>query len=182
VKTGGGHSGVWTPAPGGDTLGRIVGGFIFGLVFLGVGLAVMWFMGAQTRLACERLEPRSGTCMLTQANVFGRVSRRVSLRLNEIQRAVVEVSEGDDGDTYRVALRTETGEVPFTDYYSSGRGDKEADAAAINAFLEGREAGSFEALQDDRLFSSLFGGIFACVGGLVAIGGLLAPFARLFSR
>ncbi len=163
-------------------LGRLIGGFVFGLVFLGVGLAVMWFMGAQTRLACERLEPRSGTCTLTQANVFGRVSRQVTLRLNEIQQAVVEVSEGDDGDTYRVVLRTETGPVPFTDYYSSGRGDKDADAAAINAFLEGRAAGAFEARQDDRLFASLFGGLFACVGGLVALGGLLAPFGRLFGR
>lgn len=161
------------------TLGRTIGLFLFGLIFVGVGLAVMWFMGAQTTLVCERPEPRAGSCVLTQANVFGRVSREESVRLSEFQRAEMDVSSGDDGDTYRVVLRTETGPLPFTDYYSSGSGDKRETIERINTFLEDPAAERLEVSQDDRLFAGLFGGIFSCAGGLVAVGGLLSPLGFL---
>lgn len=161
-------------------LGRMLGLTLFGGVFLAVGLAVMWFMGAQTTLVCERPEPRAGTCTLTQINVFGRVNRSESLRLTEIERADVQVSEDDDGDdTYRVVLRTERGTVPFTDYYSSGRNDKREIADRLNAFLEDGAARELEVSQDDRLFASIFGGVFSCAGGLVALGGLLSPLGAL---
>lgn len=161
-------------------LGRTVGLFLFGLIFVGVGLAVMWFMGAQTTLACARPGPRTGTCTLTQTNLFGRVNRAESLRLTEIERAEVQVSVDDDGsDTYRVVLRTERGTVPFTDYYSSGRTDKRETADRLNAFLEDDAARELEVSQDDRLFASIFGGVFSCAGGLVALAGLLSPLGAL---
>ncbi len=161
-------------------LGRMIGLTLFGGIFVVVGLAVFWFLGAQTTLTCERPEPRTGACTLVSANALGLNARSQTVRLNEIQRAELQVSEDSDGDdTYRVALRTETGAVPLTGYYSSGSNDKRQIVDRINAFLDDGGARTLTVTQDDRLFASLFGGIFACVGGLVMVGGLLAPLGLL---
>lgn len=161
-------------------LGRMLGLMLFGGIFLAVGLAVVWFLGAQTTLTCERPEPRTGECTLVSANALGLNTRSQTVRLNEIQRAELQVSEDEDGDeTYRVVLRTETGEVPLTGYYSSGRDDKRQNVDRINAFLDDGNARTLTASQDDRLFASIFGGLFACVGGLAVVGGLLAPLGLL---
>jgi hypothetical protein len=169
-------------------LGRAIGNVIFlglfGLVFLGVGLAVMWWMGALTTLTCPAAEAPgvrpAGACTLTQTNVFGRVSRTVTMPATELLGARLEVSsDDDDGDTYRVVLRTERGEVPFTDYYSSDRAPKDKVLAAVNAYVADPAGPRLEAGQDERLFALIFGGVFALVGLGISLGGVWAAVARL---
>lgn len=168
---------------------RALGSFIFmtlfGLIFLGAGLAVMWFMGALTTFTCPAAEAPgvrpAGVCTLTQTNVFGRVSRTVTMPATELLGADLDVSvdDDDDGETYRVVLRTERGEVPFTDYYSSDRAPKEKVRAAVNAYVADPAGLRLEAGQDERLFALIFGGVFALVGLGIALGGVWAAVARL---
>ncbi len=162
-------------------LGRMLGLMLMGGIFMAVGLGVLWFMGARTTLVCDRPEPRTGQCTLASANALGLNARSQTFPVAEVQRADLQVSVDDEdgSETYRVVLHTELGEVPLTDYYSSGRDDKRQNTDRINAFLDDAGARALTVSQDDRFFAALFGGLFACAGGLVAVGGVLSPLGLL---
>jgi len=68
---------------------------------------------------------------------------RSSVPLSELRQAVLQVEEGDEGATYRIALDLEPGHhdgpLPLTCYFSSGLRDKEEAMAEINALVPGSQ-------------------------------------------
>ncbi|MEG4802020.1 hypothetical protein QUB63_18950 [Microcoleus sp. ARI1-B5] len=75
-----------------------------------------------------------------------------------------EVTTGRKGST-RVVLLTKSGEIPFTDYYTSW-GDKNALANKINDFVANPDRKSLNVSQDDRWFGWIFGSLLVLAGVL----------------
>ena len=109
---------------------------LFGLAFIIVALIILFAFGTTGILQCERVEPTLVSCV-KQVKWLSIVPRAEE-RIPGLQGAWVDES-CDDSCTYRVVLITERGNVPLTDYYSSGRQSKEEKAARINRFVQGWE-------------------------------------------
>ncbi len=154
-----------------NNLNGIVRTALFGTPFLLTGLAVMLFFGRLTSLKCQRVEPTQGSCQLVNSGLLG--SDETTIPLNQLQGAKVDVNQDSDGDTYRVVLLTDGGEVPFTWVWSSGTGGKQKNADRINAFISNPGEISLRVQQDDRWFAYPFGGLFALVGAGLVFGSLL---------
>jgi len=141
--------------------------WLFGLIFAGVGLSVVTGLGKVVTLNCDRIAPTENNCQLKTAGLLG-ISPQ-ERKLEVLEGAKVERSSSSDGDTFRVVLVTNQGEVPFTDYYSSGENGKQEIATQVSTFLGNSQASSLTLQQDDRWFMFMVGGIFVVAGLAVAV-------------
>jgi len=142
---------------------------IAGMPFLLSGVFVITVMGRSEWLTCDRLEPTQVTCKVSFSTLFtGLQVRSIPL----VQRAEVEVSEGDDSRTYRVVLITKTGQVPLTERYSSGSDSKYQTVEKINEFIHDPTQLSLRIKQDNSWFAYIFGVFFILLGGNT----VLSPF------
>jgi len=138
-----------------------------GLVFFLAGLAVMLFLGNKVTLTCVRSLPPPGICTLRSANMVH--AQEKSFAITELSGASIDVSHGDDGDTYRVVLQTTGGSVPMTSYYSSGTSAKQQAVDQINAFVRYDTQPTLYVKTDDRIWIAIFSGIFAGSGALLLL-------------
>ena len=143
----------------------IMGGI--GLLFFLAGIGLLLIFGTKVTLDCDRNLPPAGKCILQKTGIL--TSRHHDFALPDLQRAVVDVSQGDtdSDDTYRVVLVTDGGAVALTSYYSSGASAKQKAADQINAFLKYDGQQSVSVSLDDRIFMSIFSGIFSGAGVLM---------------
>lgn len=138
-----------------------------GLVFFTAGLAVMLFLGQKVTLTCARSLPPPGFCTLRSANMVS--ARETIIPIPELRGAAIDVSQGEDGDTYRVLLQTTRGSLPMTSYYSSGLSAKQLAVDKVNSFLMYDTMQSLSIKADDRIWIAIFSGIFAGSGALLLI-------------
>nr|WP_290223594.1 transmembrane domain-containing protein [Trichocoleus desertorum] len=141
--------------------------WLFGLIFAGIGLAVITGFGKVVTLNCDRTAPTESNCQLKAAGVFSLTPQE--RKLEALEGAKVERSNSSDGAAFRVVLLTNQGEVPFTDYYSAGENGKQEIATQISTFLGNSQASSLTLQQDDRWFMLMIGGVFVVVGLAVAV-------------
>ena len=141
--------------------------WLFGLIFAGIGLAVITGFGKVVTLNCDRVAPVQSNCQLKSAGLLG-ISPQ-ERKLEALEGAKVERSTSSDGAAFRVVLVTNQGEVPFTEYYSSGENGKQEIATQISTFLGNSQASSLTLQQDDRWFMLMIGGVFVVVGLAVAV-------------
>jgi hypothetical protein len=139
---------------------------IFGLIFALAGLAAFWFFGRSAEVACTRLEVREVRCEIKET-LLGMVIRR-NTALNP-QKAIVEVDEDSDGDTYRVALVTAQGVVPLTQHYSSD-GAFTRTETELNKFLSNPAAKTVSLSQPPSPWIYLFPICFTGFGVLMILG------------
>lgn len=141
--------------------------WLFGLIFSGVGLSVIMGFGKVITLNCDRIAPVQSNCQLKSAGLLG-ISPQ-ERKLEALEGAKVERSDSSDGAAFRVVLLTNQGEIPFTDYYSSGENGKQEIATQISTFLGNSQASSLTLQQDDRWFMFMVGGVFVVAGLAVAV-------------
>jgi hypothetical protein len=124
------------------------------------------FLGNQTTLTCSR--SGQAVCTLTQKTMLKTSTRTIPL--SQLREAYVESNVDSEGDeTFRVVLRTASGDVPLTSSRSSGYAGKRDVANQINAFLQSSGSPTLTVEQDDRLLLYILGAIFAGVGSLLAL-------------
>lgn len=107
---------------------------VLGLIFLAVGFITLYLVGQVVTLSCERDSANRPDCKLitTWMDV-----RELQVRpLPQLSSAYVQESCDDEGCTYRVMLRTNFGDLPFTSAYSSGRLSKERNVQQILTYLQ----------------------------------------------
>lgn len=136
-----------------------------GLIFFLAGLVVMLFLGQKVTLTCVRSLPPPGFCTLRSANMVS--ARETIIPIPDLIGAALDVSHGEDGDTYRVLLQTTRGSLPMTGYYSSGLNAKQVTVDKINSFLMYSTMQSLHIKTDDRIWIAIFSGIFAGSGALL---------------
>lgn len=147
-----------------------LGTVLFCSVFVVAGLAIMVVFGELATLTCQRVEPTQGRCQFVRSRLLG--SQERTIPLNQLQGAKVDVNESSKGDTYRIVLLTDGGQVLFTTASSSGAEEKQNNADQINAFIGNPGKTSLRVQQDDRWFAYPFGGIFILLGGAGVLGSL----------
>jgi len=141
--------------------------WIMSIIFIVVAGAMLLIFGKKVTLNCNRSLPPAGSCTLETTSFIDR--RNMDFSLGELQQAVIDVSASSDGDTYRVVLVTAHGEIPFTDYFSSGYSGKQELADEINNYLRSTSQQSLSVKSDDRLIMSILAGVFGGAGGLMLL-------------
>lgn len=143
--------------------------WILALVFLGASALILLVFGEKVTLNCDRSIPPAGVCTLETTSFIDSSQKQISV--GNLQRAELRVNYGDSdsSDTYQVVLLTNNGELPFTDYYSSGSSKKQQLVNEINQFIQNDSLNMLSVKSDDRLWISILAGIFAGVGALMGI-------------
>ena len=164
-----------------------LGTVIFGVIFTGAGVAIMVFFGKTTTLDCKRLEPptNQGQCELLSKSILPIASEETIIPIKSLMDAKLDISydDEDNSETYRVLLLTNMEQsIPFTFYYSGERSDKQQQIQQIKNFIDNSNQVDLNIEQDDRLFGYLFGGVFAVVGIITMISGVIIPPLRAILR
>ncbi len=145
-----------------------IGIWLFGLLFIGVGLLCGVLVGKLGLLTCQR-SASGGQCQFSTRGFIGPASV-MTFAVEDLQGAEVQVSEDSDGgSTYRVAFQVQGKWIPLSKVYSSGWSGKESAVQNINAFIQNPRQTELNVRQDDRLFAAIFGGVFSLAGLLVIV-------------
>ncbi len=145
---------------------------LIGGVLVLMGFVAIFFVGRSSTLVCERIELNRINCQL--AKEFLGIGLKQE-KIRQLQSAKVEISEGSVSggpgggigeDNYRVMLVGNSGNIPLTDYYSSGRIGKQTTASLINAFIANRSQPRLE-LRETGVFGFVIGGFFVVAGFIV---------------
>jgi hypothetical protein len=103
------------------------------LIFAGVFFCLGLF-GLGQFFTTWTFDKSLGVLTIEKRGLLGREKKEYSL--NEIMGVQLDTMQDSDGDTmYRVLLRTVSGDVPLTTFYSSGRRNNEKKVEQIRAFL-----------------------------------------------
>ncbi len=140
--------------------------WLLGLVFILISVVAVVFLGNETTLVCTR--SGEAVCTLSQKTMVKTTTRTIPL--SQMRDAYVESNVDSDGDeTFRVVLRTASGDIPLTSSRSSGFAAKRDAANQINAFLQSGSQPRLVVEQDDRLLLYIIGAILAGAGSLLIL-------------
>ncbi len=153
--------------------------FFMGLIFTGVGLAVVYFFGHDIELNCKRTVNR---CVIEKTNVFGETETVETFMLSSLAGAEVIEKRDSDGDyTYKVMLITDEGRIPLSNVSTSDRSSHRKEAGKINNYVNSYDENL--QIEESGTFVKIFGFAFAGIGGLMllgSLGGLLKLIVLLF--
>jgi hypothetical protein len=100
-------------------------------LFFLIGSLLILVLGSITTITVDK---EAGTLEIRNRSILRNVVKEYTL--NEVTAVDVEQSRDSDGSTYRVAIRTTSGEsIPFHSYYTSGVASKERQAKKLRDFL-----------------------------------------------
>lgn len=100
-----------------------VAAIFFSLLFFIVGVVFVFFGFLEPVLDCHKVEGKTN-CLLSRQGAFPPKMHRIEIE--GLSGAHIKATSGDDSDTYTVILDSETGDIPFVGYSSSGRKYKRA--------------------------------------------------------
>jgi hypothetical protein len=116
--------------------------YFLSVVFVGVGLLVLFFLGQNDTLRCTRTGGTQVHCTLT--TTWMNISRLKEVTFSSLISANTEENCDEDGCTYRVMLVTSSGGLPLTNVYSSGYESKQKMVDQINSYLRTSDQRSLE--------------------------------------
>jgi hypothetical protein len=146
-----------------------------GFLFIGVGLATMYFIGRVNTLTCSRDITNNQTCALITTWMG---LTELSVRpLPQLTSAYVQDNCDEDGCTYRVMLSTRFGDLPLTSIYSSGKVDKQQKAEQVRLFLQDNSQAELKISEGGGLFI-LFPLIFIGMGLFLCTAALANLFLK----
>jgi len=146
--------------------------FIMGIIFIGAGLAIVYFLGKDINFMCSRAADR---CIIEETNIFGETELVETLELRKLAGAEVIEKRDSDGDyTYKVMLITNQGRIPLSGMSSSDHRSHRKNAEKINEYVNSYNE-SLE-IEQAGTFGRIFGFVFAGIGGLLLLGSLVPLF------
>lgn len=146
-----------------------------GYVLLTDGWSLKVSAGKGTLLTCDRQESPQVTCELTAFD--WRREQITEISRGKLQSAEVRVQSNRDGYRSRVVLITEDGELPLTNYLSTGERQKHRDAERINAFVSDPEQTALIIPSNYRWSTFFQGVIYICIGSILIGGSAYSIFA-----
>ena len=110
---------------------------VAGFVLVVAGACVILFLGSDVTLTCKR---STDTCLIEKTNVFGRKEVVASLPLSRVKSADVEshqaISKAQKRNpTYQIVLKTDDGNIPFSNAWSREIRAHRQNATKINNYL-----------------------------------------------
>jgi hypothetical protein len=142
-----------------------------GIIFLLVGCFVYFLFGQTTTLRCIREQGKNPTCFLTQSIAGVILKERTDIYLIDAQ--VIENQDSDGDSTYKIILKTESGNVPLTSYSSSGEQKKVNIVNEIQTYLQNEQMETLSVQQ---------GGDFKILPVVFAVVGLGEIFLGVIGR
>ena len=158
---------------------RPVRHWIVGLVFTLVGLMAIAGPEQMMTFTCDRLTPNQGSCQLVHSSLL--FSNEIAIPLENLQQATIEANLSSANQSYRIALVTESGQIPLMNDSSSNLEEQQLRVNKVNEFLQNPERQSLSIKEDNRLFSYIFGGIFIGTA-LVGSGVITQEFTCKFDK
>ena len=145
----------------------ILGLLIIGGVFIGIGLALVLFMGKDTYLDCSR---SSSLCSIYTKDVFNKIEQVKNFDLATLNEArIVELcstsKKGCKSKTYKTMLVTTKGVFPLTSVSSSDKSSHTEQVNRINSFIQSTQ--DRLELMDSGNIARMVGYIFVTVGFLI---------------
>jgi hypothetical protein len=145
-----------------------------GALFATIGACVVWFLGADVTLSCQRSD---NSCHLVKSYPWGKQETISSFRLSDLKSAEV-VSKQRSGKArgknkktkYQVVLHTEGGPIPLSNAWTQNREDHLQTAAKINDYL--RSSNEHFSVVESGKFVRVIGILFFVVGVLALLRGL----------
>jgi len=148
------------------------GSLTFGLIFVLVGLLILYLFGQTSQLVCNRQADQTVKCSLT-ISVIGLILIH-SAEVSGVQSARVGQDCSGTNCSYRVELLQANGLTPLTSYYSGGQTDKLVIADRINRALQDGSQQSFSVSTSLNLLVPLCAVLFAGVG----VYGMFVPLRQ----
>ena len=110
---------------------------IAGFILVVAGACVILFLGSDVTLTCKR---STDTCVLEKTNVFGRKEVVASLPLSRVKSAEVvshqAISKAQKRNpTYQIVLKTDDGNIPFSNAWTGEIRAHKQNVAKINNYL-----------------------------------------------
>ncbi|MGB3239468.1 MAG: hypothetical protein WBB29_14310 [Geitlerinemataceae cyanobacterium] len=138
-------------------------GLLMAVPLMGLGIAI-GLQSQNSTLLCDRTLPTQIECRLLQSNVLGKLLDREisSVDLGILKGVEVIVGIDVNGEKYKVVLLTDRGKKDLTGFNNIGNPEEVANR--INDFILDRQERTLEIQQDNRWFSSAFGGILILTG------------------
>jgi hypothetical protein len=135
---------------------------VFGLIFVLVGLGILYLFCQTSQLVCSQQTGKTANCSL-RVSELGLIPVR-SADIPGVQSARVEQDCSGSSCSYRVELVQANGLTPMTSYYSGGQTDKQATADQINRALQTGSLQNFSVSTPFNLISLLAAVVFAGAG------------------
>ncbi len=131
-------------------------GLLGGVIFGGAGLAILVFFGGIS--VCD-VDRTTSTVTLKTTSLLGTKKREILIR--DVSDVIIEQSHSSrGGTTFRVSLVTTSGETfPLRSYYSSGYGSKQKTAERLRSFLGVTSNAPYRADGTDMRFRSSRDGV-----------------------
>jgi hypothetical protein len=146
---------------------------ISGFILVVAGACVILFLGSDVTLTCKR---STDTCLIEKTNVFGRKEVVASLPLSRVKSADVEshqaISKAQNRNpTYQIVLKTDDGNIPFSNAWTREIRAHRQNAAKINNYLSSSKE-SLVVVQIAKTVK-LVGYLFMAVGCFALLRGFL---------
>ena len=151
---------------------------VAGFILVVTGACSIIFLGSDVTLTCKR---STDTCILEKTGVFGRKEVVASLPLSRVKSAQVEshgVNTGHSGKTrgtgkpgYQIVLKTDDGNIPFSNAWTREISAHKQNAAKINNYLSSSNE-SLVVVQFAKTVK-LVGYLFLAVGCFALLRGFL---------
>lgn len=138
-------------------------GVLIAVPLMALGIAI-GLQSQNSTLLCDRITATQIECRLIQSNVLGTLldQENSEVDLGILKSAEVIVARNANGETSKLMLLTNQGKRELTDLNNVGYPEEVANR--INDFILDRQEMTLEIQQDDRWFSSAFGGILVLIG------------------
>ena len=113
---------------------------VAGFILVVTGACSILFLGSDVTLTCKR---STDTCILEKNSVFGRKEVVASLPLSRVKSAEVESHGVNNGQRrkpgYQIVLKTDDGNIPFSNAWTREIDAHKQNAAKINTYLSSTE-------------------------------------------
>lgn len=142
---------------------------LVGALFAAIGACVVWFLGADVTLSCQRSD---NSCQLVKSNPWGKQETVSQFPLSHLKSAEVVSKQGtgkvrgrNKKTKYQVVLHTETGTIPLSNAWTQNREAHSHNVTMINTYLRSK---------NEHLSVVESGKVVRIIGIVFLVAGLLA--------
>ena len=147
---------------------------LVGALFATIGACVVWFLGSDVTLSCQRSD---NSCHLVKSNPWGKQETISSFPLSHLKSAKVASKQGtakargkNKKTKYQVVLLTEGGSISMSNVWTQNQDDHLQTAAKINDYLRSNNE-HFSVVESGK-FVRVIGILFFVAGVLALLCGL----------
>jgi hypothetical protein len=154
---------------------------LIGALFATVGACVVWFLGADVTLSCQRSD---NSCQLVKSNPWIKQETISRFPLSNLKSAEVVSKKGtgkarskSKKTKYQLVLNMEEGPIPLSNVWTQNRNVPSQNAANINNYL--RSSNEHLSVEESGKVVRIIGSVFFVIGLLALLCGALGMLKKM---